>query len=194
MFPMNTINFTRLISDEPSNHLDVECIEALGDALSAWGKKDGAIIVVSHDRTFCDSVGFNTVGTVKDGSLVIEERPLNNSDWEQYDLASQGSEGSDDVIVAVDLTPEEKEELKQKRKKAYNAPKRIQKLEKMIEESEEDIAKLDDKMMSVGSDVGQLTDLSNEKVVIESKVADMMEEWEELELLLEELSSSNQSE
>jgi len=58
----------------------------------------------------------------------------------------------------------------------------------MIEESEKNIAKLDDKMMSVGSDVGQLTGLSNEKIEIESKVTDMMEEWEELELLLEELS------
>ena len=133
-------------------------------------------------------MGFNTVGTVKDGSLVIEERSLNNSDWAQYDLASQASERSDGAAVVVELSPEEKEELKQKRKKAYNAPKRIQKLEKMIEESEENIAKLDDKMMSVGSDVGQLTDLSNEKIEIESKVADMMEEWEELELLLEELS------
>eukprot|EP00554_Chaetoceros_debilis_P005506 CAMPEP_0194074256 /NCGR_PEP_ID=MMETSP0149-20130528/1417_1 /TAXON_ID=122233 /ORGANISM="Chaetoceros debilis, Strain MM31A-1" /LENGTH=727 /DNA_ID=CAMNT_0038754397 /DNA_START=48 /DNA_END=2228 /DNA_ORIENTATION=+ len=179
MFAMKASNVICL--DEPSNHLDVECIEALGDALSAWGKKDGAIVVVSHDKTFCDSVGFNTVGTVKDGSLVIEERSLNNSDWAQYDLASQASEGSDSVAVVVELTPEKKEELKQKRKKGYNAPKRIQKLEKMIEESEKNIAKLDDKMMSVGSDVGQLTGLSNEKIEIESKVTDMMEEWEELE-------------
>ena len=46
-----------LILDEPTNHLDVEAIEWLEGMLQGW---DGAIIVVSHDRYFLDSV-INTV-------------------------------------------------------------------------------------------------------------------------------------
>ena len=42
-----------LILDEPSNHLDVEAVEWLENALSAWA---GALLVVSHDRYFLDKV------------------------------------------------------------------------------------------------------------------------------------------
>ncbi|MDX1417971.1 MAG: ABC-F family ATP-binding cassette domain-containing protein [Candidatus Promineifilaceae bacterium] len=46
-----------LILDEPTNHLDVAAIEWLENALKAWS---GAILVVSHDRYFLDSV-VNTI-------------------------------------------------------------------------------------------------------------------------------------
>jgi len=55
-----------LILDEPTNHLDVEAIEWLEGLLKTW---DGAIIVVSHDRYFLDTV-INTVWEV--GANVIE--------------------------------------------------------------------------------------------------------------------------
>lgn len=46
-----------LILDEPTNHLDVQAIEWLEGALKTW---DGAILIVSHDRYFLDSV-VNTI-------------------------------------------------------------------------------------------------------------------------------------
>jgi len=61
------------IQDEPSNHLDVGCIQGLANALSGWGGKDGAVVVVSHDREFCEKVGFTHIGTVTDGKLVLEQ-------------------------------------------------------------------------------------------------------------------------
>jgi hypothetical protein len=169
-------------------------IEALSDALRSWGGKDGAIIVVSHDKSFCDSVGFNTVGTVSDGTITVEERDLNDSDWKRYAMSAQGGEvggAKEEKEVAKPLTPEEKEALKQKRKQAFNAPKRIKKLEKMIETSEMKIAELDEQMMQVGSDVGKLTDLSNDKQKEEANVAKYMEEWEELEELLAEIEEAS---
>ncbi len=127
---------------------------------------------------------------MKDGTLVYEERALNENDWKRYDLTATGveeeSEGAS--VVVEELTPEQKLELKEKRRKAYNAPKQIAKIEKKIEEFEEKIAGIDDDMMEVGNDVGKLTDLSKEKEKLESKVAEMMQEWEDLEMLLEELS------
>jgi ATPase subunit of ABC transporter with duplicated ATPase domains len=45
-----------LILDEPTNHLDIAAIEMLEAALAEW---DGALLLVSHDRRFCEAVGFD---------------------------------------------------------------------------------------------------------------------------------------
>jgi ATPase subunit of ABC transporter with duplicated ATPase domains len=45
-----------LILDEPTNHLDIDAVEMLERALADW---DGALLLVSHDRRFCDAVGFD---------------------------------------------------------------------------------------------------------------------------------------
>lgn len=43
-----------LILDEPTNHLDLDSIEAVEAGLRAY---DGALLVVSHDEVFLDSIG-----------------------------------------------------------------------------------------------------------------------------------------
>ncbi len=66
-----------LILDEPTNHLDVEAIEWLEGMLKAW---DGAILVVSHDRYFLDTV-INTVWEM--GTSIIETYRGNYSAYVQ---------------------------------------------------------------------------------------------------------------
>lgn len=46
-----------LMLDEPTNHLDLEAVEWLEHTLHDW---DGAVLIVSHDRTFLD----NTTNTI----------------------------------------------------------------------------------------------------------------------------------
>lgn len=170
-------------------------IEALGEALSSWGKDDGAIVVISHDQEFCKMIPFTHVGTVDGGKLVLEERETRESDWELFDapagtigtLGGQQSSnnGATKAGAAAVVTAVPKKELDPKlRKQAYNAPKRIQKIEQLMKQAEKAIGDLDAEMLALGSDVKTLGELSKKKVAEEKKVADLMKEWEELEELL----------
>lgn len=184
MFALKPSNLYLL--DEVSNHLDIECVEALSESLSEWGGDDGTVIVISHDKKFCDQVGFTHVATVKDGGLVLEQRGTNDSDWDSSVASFQRS--SEDVTVGIAADGTKTKEIDPKlRKRAYNAPKRIAKIETLIEQREQKIAELDAEMFANGSDVGKLVDLTEEKNKLEEEVMELMEEWEQLEELLLEI-------
>ena len=174
--------------------VDVECVEALGEALSCWGEDDGGVVVISHDRSFCETVGFDWVGAVKDGTITLEQRGLRESDWTRYQMKANEhdnniSEAEEQDSFVVELTDEEKEEQAKRRKMAVNSPRRIKKLESIIEECELKIAQLDDEMMTVGNDAGKLTDIKIEKEKEQAKVVKAMAEWEDLESALAEFGS-----
>ena len=55
-----------LFLDEPTNDLDLDTLRALEDFLEEW---PGALVVVSHDRTFLDRTTHRLVATGPDGSV-----------------------------------------------------------------------------------------------------------------------------
>ena len=55
-----------LIMDEPTNHMDMEAIEALNEALKRF---DGTLIFVSHDREFVSSLATRVI-EIKDKKLI----------------------------------------------------------------------------------------------------------------------------
>ena len=157
-------------------------VEALSDALCEWGVEDAGVVVISHDRVFCEKVGFTHVATVADGKFKLEQRSMRNDDWMVVSttLDAKGSdEDSETTTTNVDVDPA-------LRKKLFNAPKRITKLESLIENAEEKIASIEAEMLANGSDVGKLVDLTAKKEALEEEVMQYMEEWEELEGLLAE--------
>ena len=56
-----------LVLDEPSNHLDLEAIVALGEALHNF---DGNVICVSHDRELLDAFADRIIEIQADGTIV----------------------------------------------------------------------------------------------------------------------------
>lgn len=56
-----------LILDEPTNHLDTQSREVIEDALLNY---KGAILVVSHDRYFLDTIAINRKVTLQDGNIL----------------------------------------------------------------------------------------------------------------------------
>lgn len=198
MFALKPSNLYLL--DEVSNHLDVECVEALGEALSGWGGDDGALVVISHDRAFCEQVGFTHVLTVQDGTLRLEQRDSRESDWDSsiasfqpsYDVVNNKASAGTDIAGTSSSPPSSAKggSVDPKlRKQAFNAPKRIAKIESLIEQKEDKIAKLDDEMMANGNDVGRLVDLNKAKEVLQDEVLELMGEWEELETIIAQVEA-----
>jgi len=58
--------FNVLVLDEPGNHLDVETVDALAEALVAY---EGTVIFTSHDRSFMQRVATSVI-EVRDGRVV----------------------------------------------------------------------------------------------------------------------------
>lgn len=53
-----------LLMDEPTNHMDMESIEALNLALENY---PGTLLFVSHDRQFVSSIATRIIEITKDG-------------------------------------------------------------------------------------------------------------------------------
>ncbi len=61
-----------LVLDEPTNHLDIESIEAVEAALSGY---DGALVVVSHDADFIQSLRVDRTIVLTNGQLQPSTTP-----------------------------------------------------------------------------------------------------------------------
>jgi len=68
---MDSANF--LVMDEPNNHLDLEAIVALGEALHNY---QGGVICVSHDRELIDAFANRIIKINDDGSIIDFEGNL----------------------------------------------------------------------------------------------------------------------
>jgi ATPase subunit of ABC transporter with duplicated ATPase domains len=62
---MDSANF--LVMDEPNNHLDLEAIVALGEALHTY---QGGVICVTHDRELIDAFANRIIKINEDGSMI----------------------------------------------------------------------------------------------------------------------------
>lgn len=61
-----------LVLDEPTNHLDIESVEAVEAALSGY---DGALVVVSHDADFVQSLRVDRTIVLNNGQLQPSTTP-----------------------------------------------------------------------------------------------------------------------
>jgi ATP-binding cassette subfamily F protein 3 len=90
-----------LLFDEPTNHLDVESIEALEDAIEAFG---GTVLVVSHDRALLR--GLTTrVWVLAHGR--IREYPGSFDEWEasERERERKGRASAPDPAATMRATP-----------------------------------------------------------------------------------------
>lgn len=135
-----------LLLDEPSNHLDMESVQALISALKTF---EGSIVFVSHDEQFLHELATRLVVFEKDKIDVLEfgyQEFLNQGGWlEEQNIApkkekKQGSRKNSENSGEGNFL--EKKEMKKMLRKAQ---KDQDKLEKKIFEIEKNLVEISDK-------------------------------------------------
>jgi ATP-binding cassette subfamily F protein 3 len=168
-----------LILDEPGNHLDVETVEALADALVDYR---GTVLFTTHDRHFMRRVA-TAIVEVRGGDVVNYR---GDYDAYLYYVNKEIEEGERDLAPSTTRPKapvpkvDRKQQVQQQRE-----------LRKELTNIERNIAKLDDRKRQLNVQLLQTTDaaeamrLHQEVTAIAAQLAPIEERWCELQAIVE---------
>ncbi len=173
-----------LILDEPTNHLDIGSCEALENALLGY---DGTLFVVSHDRYLINKLADKIYYLTPSGTTLY----LGN--YDAYLEARQKQEAAKAAAEAENenAVPKANTVYKQKKERASEIRKRraaLSKCEREIEAAEAEIDTLNEQLSNpeTASDYEKMMEITN-KITEQKALADnLMNDWTELTLWLEE--------
>lgn len=176
-----------LVLDEPTNHLDIPSKEILEDAIKSY---EGTILYVSHDRYFINKTATRI--------LDLRDRTLTNykGDYTYYEENKDRLyylQHEDNKVQSENIS-ENHEPAKSDGRKEYENKKNeyarqrklandLKKTEKLISETEDDIAKTDEQLNDPanGTNAALLIELSQKKEELEEKLLELYSHWEELQ-------------
>ena len=160
-------DYNVMVLDEPGNHLDVETVEALADALLAY---KGTVVFTSHDRHFMSRIATSVIHVRDryvrnytdgyDAYLYAINQEIEEGEREQ---SSRGSKSSASIGGS----------RRQVRDRAAERDHR--KLRKEIQSIERTIAQLDDQKRELNSQLMSETD-PEEALRLHNQLADVSEE------------------
>ena len=178
-------DYNILILDEPGNHLDVDTVDALVDALQAY---QGTVIFTSHDRHFTARVA-NCIIEVRDGGVNNY-----NGKYEDYvyRVNKEIEAGEREMASTRVKLPDE---VKNASKAVVRGPRRTEKeIRKELKTLEKNIATLDEQKRAANalllktSDAKEALRLHNEVEALTAQLDPAEERWVELQAELEEIS------
>ena len=184
-----------LALDEPTNHMDLISKDILKQALQAY---DGTLVIVSHDRDFLDGL-VDKIYEFKDGKVkehlggvqdFLSRKKLENlSELERKgpstDTASKSTAtASDSGNVSAKLSGKQEsklsyQQMKEIEREKSKLKKKIQQCEARIEELEGVIAQLEEELGNV-TDPARIMELTSKYETAKSELDQKMEEWAEL--------------
>ena len=180
-----------LILDEPTNHMDIVGKETLESMLKDF---EGSVIFVSHDRYFVKKVATRVLEFKQDG---VVNYTFGYEEYEEKKL----KEAKDDVLsFKSNGRAEEKvsSEVKVPKQNQYNNPgKERAKIEKRMEKIEADIALTEEKIAAKKDELNnpeyasmysKLTEIQGEIDALEESMLELMEQWNENDMKLQEFT------
>lgn len=184
---MDQKNF--LVLDEPTNHLDIDNKEVLENALIDY---EGTLFFVSHDRYFINRIATKVVELSEDGSR------LYLGDYDYY--LEKKQEEQELAEYEKSAMPQEKPKPSGKQNFAHSKEqqKQVRALQRKVTQVEEELAAADEKINQIKEEMTlpenlddhvKLNELDQSLHTTQSQQEDLMEQWEDLSLQLEELES-----
>ncbi|MCM8569339.1 ATP-binding cassette domain-containing protein [Gramella jeungdoensis] len=176
--------FNVLVMDEPTNHLDIKSKNVLKEALKNF---EGTLIIVSHDRDFLQNL---TSRVYEFRNHKIKEY-LGDIDYylDQRKLQDMRAVEKSEKVK----NPKPRNEGTQK--KSFADQKEIKKLKNRLSKTEAKITKIERELKAKDKQLAEnyeetvtKPDFLNNYNSSKKKLEKLMEEWEELQLDLEELS------
>ncbi|MEY2758001.1 MAG: hypothetical protein RIR33_1779 [Pseudomonadota bacterium] len=125
-----------LVLDEPTNDLDIETLDLLEDMLSEY---EGTLLLVSHDRAFIDNV-VTSVMTPQGGGQWLET-PGGYSDYRGQAGPAPSAARPAPKAAALAAAPKAPAS-----KLSYKEARRLEELERLMPERQEEIVALEDQM------------------------------------------------
>jgi len=167
-------NCNVLILDEPGNHLDVDTVEVLAEALLDY---EGTVIFTSHDRHFTKKVA-TCIVEVRDGRVTNFSGP-----YAAYldKVNEQVEAGERELAAARPKAPAQV--AKPTKAPAHVANKRERNAQREIKTLERSIAQLDEQKRTLDAHLSQSTDavealrLHNEVSAVAAQLAKAEERW-----------------
>ena len=170
-----------LILDEPTNDLDIVTLNVLESFLLDF---PGCLIVVSHDRYFMDKIIDHLF--IFRGAGIIEDFPGNYSDFRAYEDSLEIAKRTDNREVKAAAKKGNWRDTSSGNKLSYAEQKEYGKLEKEIQQLEEQKKVLEARFTDSDLSGAQINELSVELKELTDKLNTQTERWFELSSILED--------
>lgn len=172
-----------LLLDEPTNHLDFQTVEALTQALSHY---EGAVIVVSHDRSFIKRIATRIL-EVRQGQVEFYHGSYDEYVWSCEKGVLSGREAGVDSSPSSSPESESnrlkggyKEEKKQLEKELKRLEREIEGLQQKLSVHHETLRRLNERLIGEPESLDQRKWIS-ELGQVQSQITQGEEMWLELE-------------
>lgn len=160
-----------LILDEPTNDLDIETLDTLEEALSAFA---GAVLLVTHDRYFMDQVCTEILAfDTNNGDILKFANVLQWQEWQKENPVIQQKYSKSEAA---------KETTKTKKKLSYKEQREYDLMEETIHKEEASLTQMQNEMdkKEIQSNFAKLKDLSEAYQKQKEKIDALYARWEEL--------------
>ena len=168
-----------LLLDEPTNHLDLDMRDALTLALEAYS---GAVVLVSHDRSLVRAVA-DELWLVADGKAQLLDGDL--EDYKSWIEARRSSEAAESKPASQKMQPKTAAKPNKKALLSKQA-----KLETTLAAAQRELAEANRRLADPATYTNcpreEIDRLSTLHAALEEKVAELEENWLELEMAMEE--------